>query len=90
MKIRLKKVKMQSLNMPDIRFWLHPCYITDEDVSNQVELADHLAALGHCVATSPETLLDALQTLDVDALKPYTRGDPTGIVHAIDALMGFK
>ena len=53
----------------------------------QTELAEHLAALGHLVSATPETLLQALQGLGSARLVPYEKGSPAGIVADIDRLM---
>jgi hypothetical protein len=55
------------------------------------ELAEQLAAEGCLVvAAAPTTaaLLGALEVAHATRLKPYARGDMSGIVRAIDALAG--
>lgn len=55
----------------------------------QAELAEHLEAMGHLVSATPATLVDAVRQLKALKLVPYEKGSPSGIVAAIDKLMGF-
>ena len=57
--------------------------------NHQAELAHHLEVLGHLIASSPEELVDTLGSMQLCQLRPYTPGDATNIVRAIDKLMGF-
>ncbi len=41
------------------------------------------------MATSPEGLLETLRSMDLGALVPYPRGDPSAVVAEIDRLVGF-
>lgn len=54
--------------------------------NHQAELAGHLAALGHLVSCTPDTLVPTLLQADLDHLQPYQPGDPSGIVQHIDAI----
>lgn len=53
----------------------------------QSELAEDLAAMGHLISATPETLLAAVQSLGAARLVPYIKGSPEGIVASIDQLM---
>lgn len=59
--------------------------------NHQAELAEALAAEGYVAAAAPDTdeLLAALQRVVRGELRPYKKGDATGIVRAIDKMMGF-
>ena len=58
--------------------------------NHQAELADHLAGLGYLVASTPDKLLDMLQSMQFDGLQPYEPGNPAQIVHRINQLMGIS
>lgn len=45
--------------------------------------------MGHLVSATPATLVDAVRQLKALKLVPYEKGSPSGIVAAIDKLMGF-
>ena len=49
----------------------------------------HLDRLGHLVSATPETLAQAVRSLDASKLKPYPMGSPQGIADAIHRLMAF-
>jgi beta-1,4-N-acetylglucosaminyltransferase len=57
--------------------------------NHQAELAEHLQSLHYLFAATPDTLVDAIQRMDVSSLREYPKGDASGIVTAIDKLMGF-
>lgn len=58
--------------------------------NHQAELADHLEALGHLLASSPVDLLETLQSMELEQLRPYTPENPAGIAEAIDSMMGIS
>ena len=57
--------------------------------NHQAELADELAKRRHIVTVhGPENLVDALKTVDLDALEPYVPGNPATIANEINKLIG--
>ncbi|XRB10482.1 glycosyltransferase family 28 protein [Pseudoscourfieldia marina] len=57
--------------------------------NHQAELADELAKRRHIVTVhGPENLVDALKTVDLDALEPYVPGNPAMIANEINKLIG--
>lgn len=56
--------------------------------NHQAELAEHLAGLGHLVASRAEDLVQTVQTMRPETLTPYPAGDASGIVRVLDRLMG--
>ncbi|GBF94213.1 UDP-N-acetylglucosamine transferase subunit [Raphidocelis subcapitata] len=56
--------------------------------NHQAELGSHLRAMGVLECAAPDELTAAVLQLDTAKLKPYTRGDASGIVAAIDTLTG--
>jgi len=57
--------------------------------SSQTELAEQLAAAGHCFTCAPAGLAATLRAMDPATLKTYQPGSPTGIAAGIDHVMGF-
>lgn len=58
--------------------------------NHQTELAEHLANLGHLVASTPEQLTNTLQNLHLPKLQPYEVGDPAQMVQLINEMMGIQ
>ncbi|KAL4427919.1 hypothetical protein ABPG75_002008 [Micractinium tetrahymenae] len=58
--------------------------------NHQVELADKLERDGHLYAATTENLAEVVARMDPSRLVPYRKGDPAGIVRAIDAAMGVR
>ncbi|GAX74540.1 hypothetical protein CEUSTIGMA_g1989.t1 [Chlamydomonas eustigma] len=63
--------------------------------NHQAELGKHLAELKHLVCSTPERIVEAMQTLDTSKLVPYVRSGTTsekaaaGIVSEISKAVGF-
>lgn len=57
--------------------------------NHQSELAQELADRKHLVCAKPETLLEAVRAMDVDALLPYPPSSPTAMVAAVDRFLGY-
>ncbi len=58
--------------------------------NHQAELARKLESLKHLFAATPDTLAEVVQGMDVASLLPYEKGDPSGIVAAVDACCGIS
>ena len=57
--------------------------------NHQAELASELAAQGHLVCASPESLVDAIINWEGGRLRPYPAQEGTRIARQIDEFMGF-
>eukprot|EP00850_Spirogloea_muscicola_P018370 SM000167S02983 [mRNA] locus=s167:208575:209167:- [translate_table: standard] len=57
--------------------------------NHQRELADELAARGHCACASPATLVEALEAMDDAVLQPYPPAEAGNYAAAIDHFLGF-
>jgi beta-1,4-N-acetylglucosaminyltransferase len=57
---------------------------------HQKELAEKLEKEGYLAAATPDTLVDVVQTLNIERLKEYVPGNGAEIVARVDALCGFN
>mmetsp|Transcript_40269 Transcript_40269/g.67511 ORF Transcript_40269/g.67511 Transcript_40269/m.67511 type:complete len:170 (+) Transcript_40269:618-1127(+) len=56
--------------------------------NHQSELASELSSRKHCVATTPEKILQAIENLDSESLVEYVPGDPVNVARGIDDVLG--
>ncbi|CAA7400672.1 unnamed protein product [Spirodela intermedia] len=66
--------------------------VVNEDLmdNHQSELADELAARKHLFCSRPQSLGQALRTMDLEALVPYSPGDARPVATHINKFLGFQ
>eukprot|EP00798_Chlamydomonas_sp_ICE-L_P028080 gene28080-31188_t len=57
--------------------------------NHQAELGNHLASKQYLVCSTPRELASTLLKFEAKSLKPYDKGDPSGILSAIDKTLKF-
>ncbi|KAL5729732.1 N-acetylglucosaminyldiphosphodolichol N-acetylglucosaminyltransferase [Ranunculus cassubicifolius] len=65
--------------------------VVNEDLmdNHQSELAEELAERKHLFCGSPQTLLDTIETMDLDALTSYPPADAKPLAKLINRFLGF-
>ncbi|KAL5716643.1 N-acetylglucosaminyldiphosphodolichol N-acetylglucosaminyltransferase [Ranunculus cassubicifolius] len=65
--------------------------VVNEDLmdNHQSELAEELAERKHLFCGSPQTLLDTIETMDLDALTSYPPADAKPVAKLINRFLGF-
>lgn len=65
--------------------------VVNEDLmdNHQSELAEELADRKHLFCATPQTLVETIQTMDLDSLLPYQSGDAVPVARLMSSFLGF-